>query len=58
MLRMPMIIFNETVVAGTVLFLTSLLCGAFAPLRTIPDDVERSSRKVRFDRERSANAKV
>jgi hypothetical protein len=45
MLRMPMIIFNETVVAGTVLFLTSLLKGAaLSPrLRTIPDDVERSS---------------
>jgi hypothetical protein len=31
MLRMPMMIFNETVVAGTVLFRTSLLKGALSP---------------------------
>jgi hypothetical protein len=42
--RRPMIIFNETVVFGTVLFLTSLLESAALspPLRTIANQVERS----------------
>jgi hypothetical protein len=43
--RRPMIIFNGTVVVGTVLFLTSLLeSAAFSPsLRTIANQIERSS---------------
>jgi hypothetical protein len=44
--RLPIIIFDETVVAGTVLLLTPRLkSAAFAPFENNPTEVERSSQK-------------
>jgi hypothetical protein len=58
--RRPMIIFDETVVSGTVLFLTPpLKSTTLSPsLRTIANQVERSSGKDSCNRWRNSSASV